>query len=196
MLWLELGRSVISWPPGSGSVNSESRIWIWLRILKKKVQYFIIFVILLPVTLPILQLFFQLGIKMSMKYWHPWSIGLLTPDPQVMLTALRIQIRKKYLRIRNTGLRQQKPIRKQKRVQNSYTKYKNTNNLFPPIPCDTIMFIYDNYDNKYDNTISCSCLLFIKNLITMSLWNRISDFYKLLTSKLSNDGRFVKSVTI
>jgi hypothetical protein len=31
----------------------------------------------------------------------------------------------------------------------------NTNNLFPPIPCDTIMFIYDNYDNKYDNTISC-----------------------------------------
>jgi hypothetical protein len=36
------------------------------------------------------------------------------------------------------------------------------------------MFIYDNYDNKYDNTISCSCLLFIKNLITMSLWNRIS----------------------
>ncbi len=50
----------------------------------------------------------------------------------------------------------------------------NTNNLFPPIPCDTIMFIYDNYDNIYDNTISCSCLLFIKNLITMSLWNRIS----------------------
>ena len=50
----------------------------------------------------------------------------------------------------------------------------NTNNLFPPIPCDTIMFIYDNYDNKYDNTISYSCLLFIKDLITMSLWNRIS----------------------
>jgi hypothetical protein len=31
------------------------------------------------------------------------------------------------------------------------------------------MFIYDNYDNKYDNTISYSCLLFIKDLITMSL---------------------------
>jgi hypothetical protein len=38
----------------------------------------------------------------------------------------------------------------------------NTNNLFPPIPCNTIMFIYDNYDNKYDNTISYSCLLFKK----------------------------------
>ncbi len=35
----------------------------------------------------------------------------------------------------------------------------NTNNLFPPIPSDTIMFIYDNYDNKYDNTMSYSCLL-------------------------------------
>ncbi len=35
----------------------------------------------------------------------------------------------------------------------------NTNNLFPPFPSDTIMFIYDNYDNKYDNTMSCSCLL-------------------------------------
>jgi hypothetical protein len=38
----------------------------------------------------------------------------------------------------------------------------NTNNLFPPIPSDTIMFIYDNFDNKYDNTISYSCLLFKK----------------------------------
>ena len=36
----------------------------------------------------------------------------------------------------------------------------NTNNLFPPISSDTIMFIYDNYDNKYDNTMSYSCLLF------------------------------------
>jgi hypothetical protein len=35
----------------------------------------------------------------------------------------------------------------------------NTNNLFPPIPSDTIIFIYDNYDNKYDNTMSYSCLL-------------------------------------
>ncbi len=25
----------------------------------------------------------------------------------------------------------------------------NTNNLFPPIPSDTIKFIYDKYDNKY-----------------------------------------------
>jgi hypothetical protein len=38
----------------------------------------------------------------------------------------------------------------------------DTNNLFPPIPSDTIMFIYDNYDNKYDNTMSYSCLLFKK----------------------------------
>ncbi len=38
----------------------------------------------------------------------------------------------------------------------------NTNNLFPPIPSDTVMFIYDNYDNKYDNTMSYSCLL-LKN---------------------------------
>jgi hypothetical protein len=35
----------------------------------------------------------------------------------------------------------------------------NTNNLFPPIPNGTILFIYDNYDKKYDNTISYSCLL-------------------------------------
>ncbi len=62
-------------------------------------------------------------------------------------------------------------IRKGREDTNTNT---NTNNLFPPIPCDTIMFIYGNYDNKYDNTFSCSCLLFIKNLITMSLWNRIS----------------------
>ncbi len=41
-------------------------------------------------------------------------------------------------------------------------KIQNTNNLFPPISSDTVMFIYDNYDNKYDNTMSYSCLL-LKN---------------------------------
>ncbi len=51
----------------------------------------------------------------------------------------------------------------------------NTNNLFPPIPSDTVMFIYDNYDNKYDNTMSYSCLLLkMFELITMSLWIWIS----------------------
>ncbi len=43
-------------------------------------------------------------------------------------------------------------------VKNTNTN-TNTNNLFPPIPSDTVMFIYDKYDNKYYNTISCSCLL-------------------------------------
>ena len=57
----------------------------------------------------------------------------------------------------------------------------NTNNLFPPIPSNTVMFIYDKYDNKYYNTISCSCLLQkIKDLFTMSLWIRISCSHFLL----------------
>jgi hypothetical protein len=43
------------------------------------------------------------------------------------------------------------------------------------------MFIYDNYDNKYDNTMSCSCLLFkMIGLITMSLWNWVSGSHFLL----------------
>jgi hypothetical protein len=57
----------------------------------------------------------------------------------------------------------------------------NTNNLFPPIPSDTVMFIYDKYDNKYYNTISCSCLLRkMIDLFTMSLWIRISCSHFLL----------------
>ena len=47
------------------------------------------------------------------------------------------------------------------RLQSTNTN-TNTNNLFPPIPSDTVMFIYDNYDNKYNNTMSYSCLL-LKN---------------------------------
>jgi hypothetical protein len=67
-------------------------------------------------------------------------------------------------------------------VHGAVFNYKyNTNNLFPPFPSYTIMFIYDNYDNKYDNTMSCSCLLFkIIGLITMSLWNWVSGSLFLL----------------
>ncbi len=57
----------------------------------------------------------------------------------------------------------------------------NTNNLFPPFPSDTIMFIYDNYDNKYDNTMSCSCLLFkMIGLITMNESLELGFWFTLL----------------
>ena len=67
------------------------------------------------------------------------------------------------------------------KVSNHWFTNTNTNNLFPPIPSDTVMFIYDKYDNKYYNTISCSCLLQkMIDLFTMSLWIRISCSHFLL----------------
>ena len=57
----------------------------------------------------------------------------------------------------------------------------NTNNLFPPIPSDTIMFIYGNYDNKYaNNELFLSSFQKMIELITMSLWIRISCSHFLL----------------
>ncbi len=108
--------SVINWPPGSGSTKSELRIRIldsctrylfkiW-RGLRKVENFFIFEDLLGTYLLNDIGIFFFGYKKMSRMDPDParsvTNFGLLDRDPYVSITAPRIRIRKKRVRIYNS----------------------------------------------------------------------------------------------